>query len=39
LELPPALRGLLDGVLNPDPETRFSLEQAFDWMDSHPEMF
>ncbi|CAN0188249.1 unnamed protein product [Pylaiella littoralis] len=39
LELPLALRGLLDGVLHPVPDRRFSLEEAFDWMDSHPEMF
>ncbi|CAM9358908.1 unnamed protein product [Scytosiphon promiscuus] len=39
LQLPPALRGLLDGVLHPVPDRRFTLEQAFDWMDSHPDIF
>ncbi|CAM9744555.1 unnamed protein product [Ectocarpus sp. 13 AM-2016] len=39
LSLPQALRGLLDGVLHPVPDRRFSMEQAFDWMDSHPEMY
>lgn len=39
LDLPLPLRGLLDGVLDPVPDRRFSLEQAFDWMDAHPEMF
>lgn len=39
LRLPSALRGLLDGVLHPMPEWRFSIEQAFAWIDSHPEMF
>lgn len=39
LELPLALRGLLDGVLHPVPDRRFSLEEAFDWMDSHPGVF
>lgn len=39
LSLPPALRGLLDGVLHPVPENRFSLGQAFAWMDANPEIF
>lgn len=39
LELPQAFRGLLDGVLHPAPDRRFTLEQAFDYMDSHPDMF
>lgn len=39
LQLPPGLRGLLDGVLHPVPDKRFTMEQAFVWMDTHPEMF
>lgn len=39
LRLPLALRGLLEGLLHPDPSYRFSMEQAFAYMDSHPELF
>lgn len=39
LRLSPALRGLLDGVLHPLPAFRFSLSQAFEWMDAHPDLF
>lgn len=39
LDLPLALRSLLDGVLHPVPDRRFSLEEALGWMDLHPEIF
>ena len=39
LQLPAAMRGLLDGLLHPIPSNRFSIEQAFTYMDSHPEVF
>lgn len=39
LRLPPAMKGLLDGVLHPVPENRFSLEQCFAWFEAHPEIF
>lgn len=39
LNLSPVLKGLLDGVLHPVPEFRFSLDQVFGWMEAHPELF
>ncbi|CAN0444687.1 unnamed protein product [Laminaria digitata] len=39
LQLPPALRCLLDGVLHPVPDLRFSIQHAFAWMDCNPDMF
>lgn len=35
----PALRGLLDGVLHPMPDCRFSLDKTFHWMETHPSLF
>lgn len=39
LRLPPAMQGLLDGVLHPVPDNRFSLDECFAWFDAHPEIF
>lgn len=38
LRLPASLKGLLDGLLHPVLERRFSLDQAFAWIDDNPEM-
>ncbi|CAM9838284.1 unnamed protein product [Choristocarpus tenellus] len=37
--LNPNVEGLLDGLLHPLPEMRWGMDQAFSWMEAHPEMF